>query len=72
MYFFRLLKKNYALLDAFGKSFPYEITVGLNGKVWINSISEEHLIVLVNAIIKSEFMDNEQCKAMVTQLVKTI
>ena len=71
-FFCRLLSKEFVLLKCLGKQFPFECTVGLNGRVWINSASTPHTIAIANAISNSEYMTNNQIETMVKQLVKGI
>ena len=66
--FFRLLNKTSPLLKLIGKKFPFESTVGLNGRVWINAKSTNHMIVIANAIVNSEYMTDGQIETMVKQL----
>ncbi|KAL5227573.1 hypothetical protein ABZP36_015838 [Zizania latifolia] len=42
------------VLQALGKKLSFEIAVGLNGRVWVNAPSPSNVIVVSNAIIKSE------------------
>ena len=68
--FCRLLSKDFVLLKCLGKYFASECTVGMNGRVWINSASTPHTIAIANAISNSEYMTNNQIETMVKQLVK--
>jgi len=60
------------VLKLLGKHFPFEITVGMNGRVWINSKGIIDMIAIANAIVSSEFMEDEQISVMVKQLVESI
>ncbi|EDO36096.1 predicted protein [Nematostella vectensis] len=68
----KLLNKDFILLKLLGKYFPFECTVGLNGRVWINAKTTINIIAISNAISNSEFMDNQQIETMVRQLVEGI
>ena len=46
--------------------------MGMNGRVWINSLSIPHTITVANAVSNSEYMNNNQIETMVKQLVKGI
>ena len=70
--FFRLLSKEFVLLKCLGKYFPFECTVGQNGRVWINSSSTSHTITIANAITNSEYMTNDQIQTMVKQLMRGV
>lgn len=65
----RLLSKEFVLLKSLGNYFPFECTVGMNGKVWINASSMSHTIIIANAITNSEYMTNNQVESMVKQIV---
>jgi len=60
------------VLKLLGKHFPFEITVGMNGRVWINSKGIIDMIAIANAIVSSEFMEDEQISFMIKQLVESI
>lgn len=60
------------VLKLLGKHFPFEITVGMNGRVWINSKGIIDMIAIANAIVSSEFMEDDQISMMVKQLVESI
>ena len=69
---YRLLSKEFPLLKCLGKHFPFECTMGMNGRVWINSLSIPHTITVANAVSNSEYMNNNQIETMVKQLMKGI
>ena len=60
------------MIEALGKYFKFELTVGMNGRVWVNSGSVVQVIAITNAIQKCEQMtdDDEQCKHMVDSIVE--
>jgi len=60
------------VLSLLGKHFKFEIAVGMNGRVWINSKGIIDTIAIANAIVSSEFMNDEQINFMVRQLVDSI
>jgi exosome complex component RRP40 len=47
---------------------PYEIAVGMNGRVWINAASKKHTVLICNAILNSEFLKKNQTQSMVDKL----
>lgn len=63
-----LLDENCVVLQALGRLVPFEIAVGMNGRVWINSASRRHTILISNCILNSEFLQRNQTKAMVAKL----
>ena len=46
----------------------FEITIGSNGRIWVNSKSKKETITIVNAISAAEYMTNEQVTAMCRKL----
>lgn len=66
----RLLDPKTPILALLGEHFPFEIAVGMNGRVWVNSESVKNTIMLANAIQTSEYLSTEECKAMVEGLVR--
>lgn len=68
----RLLSPSCDLLEALGKYFKFELTVGLNGRVWVNSPSVVHVIAISNAILNSEYKTAEECIAMVNSIAERL
>lgn len=67
-YKFSLLDEKCAVLQALGKLTPFEIAVGMNGKVWVHSTSKKYTILIANAILNSEFLKINQIHAMVSKI----
>ncbi|CAO3647986.1 unnamed protein product [Cunninghamella echinulata] len=65
----RLLDPSTPILSLIGDHFPYEIAVGMNGRIWINSENVKHTIIIANAIQNSEYLSKSECEAMVQSLV---
>ncbi len=65
----RLLDEECVLLKLLGKAVPFEIAVGMNGKVWVNSHTRKNTALIANAIINSEFLEVKQIQAMVAKLI---
>ena len=67
-----LLPKN-AVLDALDKAgMTFEIVIGVNGVVWVNSPEPLITIMIVNAIKNSEVMAEELVRGMVKAMVKNV
>ena len=47
----------------------YEVAVGLNGKIWVNSPSIARTVIACNAIQRAEFMSSAQTELLVSKLV---
>lgn len=60
------------VLEALGKNLSFEIAVGLNGRVWVNAESPATLILVANAIMKSETLSAVQQKILVEGLLKRV
>ncbi|KAL3529550.1 hypothetical protein ACH5RR_008872 [Cinchona calisaya] len=60
------------VLEAFGKNLSFEIAVGLNGRVWVNAESPATIILVANAIMKSESLSAVQQKILVERLLKRV
>ncbi|KAI8993456.1 hypothetical protein BDB01DRAFT_716292 [Pilobolus umbonatus] len=68
----RLLNPNTPILALLGEHFPFEIAVGMNGRVWINSEDEKNTILISNAIQNSEYLSTIECKHMVDDLINKL
>lgn len=60
------------ILEALGKKLSFEIAVGLNGRVWVNAASPSKLVLVANAIMKSENLSSVQQKIMVDKLLQKV
>ncbi len=68
-----LLHPNNVVLQSLGTSgIKFEICIGVNGYVWVQSERPEYTILILNAIQNSEVMTETQVRAMVKALVKTV
>ena len=65
----RLLAPDCMVLTALGAHMPFEICVGLNGRVWINSPSPKYTILVANAIQSAEALTDKQTAALVRDLL---
>jgi len=68
----QLLDEKCFVLRCLGRHFPFELAIGMNGRVWINSTSPTHTILISNAILNSEAMTNGAIQTMVYALIKSI
>ncbi|KAF9182974.1 Exosome component 3 [Haplosporangium sp. Z 11] len=65
----RLLDPKSLILRLLGKHIPFETAIGMNGKVWVNSGSTKHTILICNAIRNSEYLNEHECMQMVKSLI---
>ena len=62
-----------SVLGVLGGRLAFEIAVGANGKVWVDSARPAHTVLVANAITSSEHCATaEACEAMVRVLVGTV
>ena len=47
----------------------FEVAIGLNGKIWVNSPSIARTVIACNAIQRAEFMSSTQTELLVSKLV---
>lgn len=67
----KLLARNCPVLKYLGKKIPYEIAVGLNGRVWINSQSPKHTILVSNTIQLAEHLSEDKIEEMVSKMIES-
>lgn len=67
-----LLDPKCEILQALGRVIPYEIAVGVNGRVWVNSGSKKHTILISNAITHSEHLDDKATRELVNELMRKL
>lgn len=60
----KILSPECPLLKLLGKSLPFEITVGMNGRLWVKAHNCLKTIAIINAISAAEYMSNEQIQTM--------
>ncbi|RUS17964.1 hypothetical protein BC937DRAFT_89304 [Endogone sp. FLAS-F59071] len=65
----RLLATETPILSLIGEHFPFEVTIGRNGRVWVNSTQTKTTILITNAIQNSEYLSEKECCEMVKTLV---
>ncbi|KAG4305814.1 hypothetical protein PORY_000724 [Pneumocystis oryctolagi] len=66
----KILNKNYPLLQTLGESIPFEIAVGSNGRIWVYSKHVGITIALVQAIKKSELLNNDDIVQICQETIK--
>ncbi|PWA34150.1 polyribonucleotide nucleotidyltransferase, Exosome complex RNA-binding protein 1/RRP40/RRP4 [Artemisia annua] len=60
------------VLEALGKKLSFEIAVGINGRFWVNASQSSTVILVGNAIQKSESLSMVQQKIYLDKLLKSI
>merc|ERR1719498_858132 len=59
-----------AVLEALGSALKFELAVGMNGQVWVDSDAPAVTILVRNAIIDSELKSDDQIRVAVQKLLK--
>ncbi|XP_059480393.1 exosome complex component RRP40 [Neocloeon triangulifer] len=65
----KILKPTCPLLETLGKELAYEVVVGMNGMVWVRTNSVRETILVCNAILNMETLENHQIEHAVQELV---
>ncbi|GAM23353.1 hypothetical protein SAMD00019534_065280 [Acytostelium subglobosum LB1] len=65
-----LLSEECETLKVVGKHIAYEIAVGVNGRVWVNSTSNHHTIVVTNTILNSQFIVDDQLEPFILRILQ--
>lgn len=60
------------VLEECGRFVPYEVCIGVNGRIWINSGSRIATILIANAIVNAQHLTRAQTVAMVSAIMQTI
>ncbi|ONM39547.1 PNAS-3 related [Zea mays] len=60
------------VLEVLGKKLSFEIAVGLNGRVWVNAPAASTVILVSNAIMRSESLSGIKQRAMVENLLERL
>lgn len=66
----KCLDPDSVVLNELGKHIPFEIAVGINGRIWVKSTTPENTILITNAILESEHLDAESTKKLVKKLIQ--
>ncbi|KAJ3413518.1 Exosome component 3 [Chytridiales sp. JEL 0842] len=67
-----LLDPSNAMLGYLGKAIPFEIAVGMNGRVWIKANSPQEVVVVMNTIKGSEGLPPPKAKEYVKSCLKKL
>jgi len=63
----KILSSECTLFKALAKHLPFEVAVGMNGRVWVKGRSQTETAAIVNTIASAEFMNEKQIKLAVRQ-----
>ncbi|XP_076371042.1 LOW QUALITY PROTEIN: exosome complex component Rrp40 [Tachypleus tridentatus] len=65
----KILSPSCPLLKTLGEKIPYEVTVGANGRVWINANTIQNTLLVYNAISFAEYMTPEEVNVMCSEIL---
>eukprot|EP00457_Paulinella_chromatophora_P013071 gb/GEZN01013341.1/.p1 GENE.gb/GEZN01013341.1/~~gb/GEZN01013341.1/.p1 ORF type:complete len:244 (+),score=33.86 gb/GEZN01013341.1/:176-907(+) len=68
----KLLADTCPVLLALGAHIPFEVAVGANGLVWVNSASPITTVLITNCILNSEGINEPSMQRMVAKLVQSL
>lgn len=68
----RLLDGLSPVLELLGRSIPYELAIGANGRVWINAEAAKNTVAIGNAIMNSEYLNEAEVAAMVNSVLSSL
>ncbi|XP_072172671.1 exosome complex component RRP40-like [Diadema setosum] len=68
----RLLSPDWPLIRLLGERIPFEIALGMNGRIWVRAKTIAATIAVVNALSCSEHMTEEKMKEMVNSLADAL
>ncbi|XP_008553055.1 exosome complex component RRP40 [Microplitis demolitor] len=68
----KILSPTNPFFEAFAKEQPYELAVGMNGRIWIKARSVKETIALANAILAAEYTSNDQIKKLCDSIAQTV
>ncbi|EFA76349.1 Putative nuclease [Heterostelium album PN500] len=66
-----LLSEDCEILKILGKHIAYEIAVGVNGRVWVNSMDNQQTIIVANTILNSQYMHDNQIEPFILATLKS-
>jgi len=66
-----LLEPENAVLSEMGKrGMAFEVAVGVNGAVWVSAMRVEEVVLICNAVMNSEVMEEDKVRKMVKELME--
>ena len=68
----KILNPQCTLLKLLGSKIPYDVALGMNGKIWLKTNSIKETIVIRNAILAAEHLTNEEIIPMCNDVINTL
>ncbi|CAM1319337.1 EXOSC3 (predicted) [Pycnogonum litorale] len=69
---YKILSKECVLIKNLGKSLSFEISVGMNGRIYIKSKLIKNAVGIINAILLSEYMTNDEINVMCNSIIDSL
>ncbi len=66
------MKPGNCVLNELAKALKFEIAVGANGLLWVNSPNFAHTTAILNAVASSESLDEEETVTMVDAIIQNL
>ncbi len=66
------MKPSNCVLNEFGKALKFEIAVGTNGLLWVNSLEFVHTTAILNTVVASEALEEKEIKTMVAAVLENL
>jgi exosome complex component RRP40 len=68
----KILNPQCTLLKLLGRKIPYDVALGMNGKIWLKTNSIKETIGIGNAILAAEHLTNEEIIPMCNDVLNTL
>ena len=68
----KILNPQCTLLKLLGSKIPYDVALGMNGKIWLKTKSIEETIGIGNAILAAEHLTNEEIIPMCNDVINSL
>lgn len=64
----RLLAPNCEIIQELGQLYPFEIVLGMNGRIWVKAKTVQQTLIVANILEACEHMTSEQRKQALAKL----
>lgn len=68
----KILNPSCPLLNSLKNEWPFELAVGMNGRIWIKANTMRETIAVGNAILGCEYLSNDEIKSMCTNIASIL
>ncbi|XP_007890128.2 exosome complex component RRP40 [Callorhinchus milii] len=68
----KLLSPNCDVIKDLGKLYPFEIVIGMNGRIWVKAKTIQHTLLVANVLESCKNMTNEQRKQVFNKLSENV